>query len=350
MFKVKTIVLSICGAFAIGGCASFDQIIGHAEKTSARAQADMSAAELYQAGREYQAQVQYDRAIESYLKAIERDHAMADAHNALGVAYAEQGRYDEAIAEIKAAIELKPGEAYMHNNLGYAYLLSGADREALNPLEIALQLEPGNKRAAFNLRLAHERLGDLPQSDKVPPHVDSGSPQTPAADRTPVAQVSDPRLVAVGPGIYELKLATRNGPEIATLRQAAFEESSLAQQQSQPVRRFRLEVSNGNGTPGLARQVARVLSHSGVHANRITNHATFRQVVTQIQYRPGYLAEASSLRNIVPGEIKAVPSTVLRSDIQVRVLLGKDASRIAKAAPRFYAEIPAAHTTPVASR
>ena len=49
----------------------------------------------------------------------------------------------------------------------------------------------------------------------------------------------------------------------------------------------------------MARQVARLLDRNGIHANRITNHATFRQTTTQIQYRQGYLTEAIALRDVL---------------------------------------------------
>jgi tetratricopeptide (TPR) repeat protein len=349
MFKAKSIVISICSAFAIAGCASLEQFKNQTVQTLGlphSRQAEKSADELYGAGREYQAQVQYDRAIEAYLQALDRDHTMADAHNALGVVYAMVGRYDDAVVELKAAIELKPGRAYLHSNLGYALMLKGANWEALSPLEIALQLDPDNEKAAFNLRLAHERLGDLPRPVKISANSESKPLQAPPAETKAV----DPRLVAVGPGIYELSLPARAEDDVVPLRAAAVAEGTLSEQPVRTARRFRLEVSNGNGTPGLARQVARMLDRGGVHANRVTNHATFREATTQIQYRPGYLSEATVLRDMFPARVTAVSDSSLRKDIQVRILLGKDAASVAKAAHQSYALAPAEQATPVASK
>src|SRR5690242_14998195 len=120
MFKMKTIVLSVCTAFAVGGCASVEQFsntAAHALERPKAERSDMTADQLYRLGKGYQAQVQYDQAISAYVDALERDHYLADAHNALGVVYAQQGRYEDAVSEFKAAIELKPGEAYLHSNL-----------------------------------------------------------------------------------------------------------------------------------------------------------------------------------------------------------------------------------------
>lgn len=342
-FKVKPIVLSVCTAVAISGCASLQQLsdkAAHVFGQRTPGQTELSADDWYRRGREYQAQQDYDAAVAAYLEALQRDHALGDAHNALGVTYAQQGRYDEAIAELKQAIELKPGYAYIHNNLGYTLLLQGANREAVSALEIAVQLDPDNEKAAFNLRIAHERLGDLQQPSKAAGSAAPKPADSLAARKVMTGRASDPRLMEIGPSIYELKLPMRAEPEIAALPPAVAEESVLPPQQTSPAPRFRLEVSNGNGMPGLAKKVARMLDRSGMHANRITNHATFREATTQIQYRPGYLAEASALHDVFPAQMRVVSGSSLRGDIQVRVLLGKDASRVAKASHQSYAFAP----------
>src|SRR5215467_5755698 len=171
MFKIRTMVLSVWSAFTIAGCASLDQSLNKNAPTSARQQSEpreLSSEQLYQMGRKYQTEGRDEEAVAAYISAIKRDHALADAHNSLGVLYAQEGRYDQAIAEFKTAIELKPGVAYLHNNLGYVLLLRGSNQEALSPLEIARHLEPGNEKVLFNLCLAHNRLGDLaPESSRT---------------------------------------------------------------------------------------------------------------------------------------------------------------------------------------
>ena len=329
MFKMRTIVLSVWGAFAIAGCASLNQLSNkHSQPVPANSaqQAARSPDDLYRLGRYHQGEVHYDRAIEAYQQALIVDHRLADAHNGLGVVYAEQGRYDEAINEFKAAIELSPGVAYLHNNLGYALLLLGSNQEALSPLEIAQRLEPANEKVLFNLRLAHERLGGL-QRDKAraTPVV---MPPLPVNIGTSMAQSesSKVQVVLVAPSVYELKVPEQTQPQVASVKDAAIEKEPLGQSQpaKKTLRSFKLEVSNGNGSKGLARRVARLLDQKGVRTGRITNHTTFLQASTEIQYRKGFLTEASSLCEFLPTGTKAVPSSSLRNDIQVRVLLGKD--------------------------
>jgi len=347
MFKANTIALSICTAFALAGCASLGELpdkLSQSLRPTENRQADMSARQLYQLAKEHQAQQRYALAITAYLEALKRDPLLADAHNGLGIIYSEQGRYEEAVNAFKAAIDLKPQAGYLYSNLGYALLLEDLNQEALSPLETAVALEPDNEKAAFNLQFARVRLG---MALLMPPEKSTEKPQP--SNLAETAEPRDPntgslRLVAVAPNMYELKARE----EITPLQPPAAEQPLLKSEPVRQVRPFRVEVSNGNGTKGMARQVAGILDHNGIHATRITNHGTFRQTTTQIQYRQGYQAEAVALRGVFPAQIHAVPGSALREDIQVRVLLGKDATNIARLSRETYALADTAHASPVA--
>jgi Tfp pilus assembly protein PilF len=337
MFKIRTMVISVWSAFAIAGCASLEQPFNKTVQASARPQGkhgELSSEQLYQMGRQYQSEGRNEEAVATYVNAIKRDHSMAEAHNALGVLYAEEGRYDDAISEFKTAIELKPGVAYLHNNLGYALLLRGSNQEALNPLEIARRLEPADEKVLFNLCLAHERLGDLaPQSSRTANAAGTTliKPATEPNKSRMQTETNSGQLTAVAPGVYEIKLPARIQPEFAAVSISVVKEKASPPPPSQLAeksRPFKVEISNGNGTPGLARRIARMLDQNGVHPARVTNHVNFRQANTKIEYRKGYLPEASRLRQIFAAEVIPESSSSLRSDIHVRILLGKDLSRV----------------------
>jgi Flp pilus assembly protein TadD len=351
MFKIRTIVLSVWSAFAIAGCASLNQLSDKASQpspVSSPRQATGGPDDLYRLGRYYQGEVRYDRAIEAYQQALTADHGLADAHNGLGVVYAKQGKYEEASSEFKAAIELSPQIAYLHNNLGYALLLRGSDQEALSPLETAQRLEPSNEKVLFNLRLAHARLDALQGEARPTP---AAMPPVPVNTVTSMTQseTSTVKVVIVAPSVYELKVPAQAQPQVASVRDGAIEEERLQPSQSakQTLRSFKLEVSNGNGSKGSARRVARLLDQKGVRTGRITNHTTFHQASTEIQYRKGFLTEASSLREFLPTGTRTIPSSSLRNDIQVRVLLGKDAKSETASLDLTARPIVTAHATPM---
>jgi Tfp pilus assembly protein PilF len=90
----------------------------------------------------------------------------------------------------------------------------------------------------------------------------------------------------------------------------------------------KLEVSNGNGTAGMARKVANFLQQNGYEKARLTNRKPFTVQTTQIHYRHGHEAEAEYLRASFPNQLPIsaaiVQNNSLRDDINLRVILGKD--------------------------
>ena len=86
----------------------------------------------------------------------------------------------------------------------------------------------------------------------------------------------------------------------------------------------KLEVSNGNGTAGMAASVGRWLAALGLPASRLTDQRPYTQVQTLVQFRNGHEEAAMRVARSLPGGGKAllVPTQGLRAD--VRVVLGRD--------------------------
>ncbi|MEK9721102.1 MAG: tetratricopeptide repeat protein, partial [Quisquiliibacterium sp.] len=95
----------------------------------------------YAVGRIDLAEGRVDDAILRFRAALRLDPKLADARNALGVAYGQQGRLREAIAEFQAALRLDPKAAHVLNNLGYALLKAGEPLRAQLVLERAIDLD-----------------------------------------------------------------------------------------------------------------------------------------------------------------------------------------------------------------
>lgn len=90
-----------------------------------------------------------------------------------------------------------------------------------------------------------------------------------------------------------------------------------------------LEISNGNGVPGMATRVGRWLATRGVPTARVSNQPTFSQPQTVVQYRNGHEAAAMRIARELPAGARtaAHAQADLRSD--VRVVLGRDWIRTA---------------------
>jgi hypothetical protein len=86
---------------------------------------------------------------------------------------------------------------------------------------------------------------------------------------------------------------------------------------------YRIEISNGNGVTGMARSVGDQLKRAGFNVVRLTNQLPFRQPITEIQYRDGRISDAGLLSAAME-QTPIVPSKALRSDIHVRVVLGRN--------------------------
>jgi Flp pilus assembly protein TadD len=85
-----------------------------------------------------------------------------------------------------------------------------------------------------------------------------------------------------------------------------------------------LEISNGNGVPGMAARVGRWMASQGLPATRLSNQLPFAQQHTVVQYRSGQEALAQRVARSLPAAASAqtAPTAGLRSD--VRVVLGRD--------------------------
>jgi tetratricopeptide (TPR) repeat protein len=332
--KMRLIAASVQAVLCLVACQSLPSG-GYALKTAPAEPVRHSVSPpdaLYAIGRYHQGQVRYDKAIEAYTRLLADDPTHAEARNALGIILANQGKQDAAIAEFVKAVEYAPGSASIRNNLGYAYLLQGRINEAVTAFEIAAQLDPAYQRARDNLWLA------LAQGEKEQNLTLAGQPGMEKHETVmpPVTKVVPPKpqmqLVAVSENVFTLQ--PQSSPPVNSshiieppLQRPAPQLAQLAQLPEVGIlseKKARLEVSNGNGVTGLAKKTSNHLGNAGYHKIRMTNELPYRQAVSEIQYRPGYETQAHHLQTALQPGVLMVASTTLRSDVQVRLVLGKD--------------------------
>ena len=243
-----------------------------------------SAKIMYLLGRYYQGKINYEKAIAAYEKALEKNPDYIEVHNGLGVIHTVQGNHELALQHFQKAIELSPTATFLHNNLGYAYLLQGQETKAAESLKRALQLDPGNKWARTNLTATLKRGLE---------------------DKSPLQTVAKPKIPA-----SSSRIAGENQVELASDN-----------------KNTNLEISNGNGVTGMAKQVSDYFRQAGYSGARLTNHQTFQQKQTEIYYRSGFHKQAEHIIQLLPAQVKAIESEDLRGDIHVKILLGRDFSK-----------------------
>ena len=344
---------------------------------------------MYALGRYYQGQMRDDKAMDAYRSLVEAYPDHAEGRNALGMMLAAQGKYDAAIAEFEKAAAEAPESARIRNNLGYAYLLRGSFAQAVAVLETAARLDPLNPRVRENLQTALASSGmespaspanpvatgeavavgttadvatvnagavpavaeanaapvaveaksspALVEAKAVPPMVEAkpvppmteakAAPAAVEAKAAPVAVVSSMRLIPVAANMYLLSAAAQAPATTAAPAKVAPPAPEAAARVDAGIagKRVRIEVSNGNGITGMARNTSLQLQGAGYAKARLTNELPYQLAATEIQYRPGFEPQAQELQSVLRPGVRVVASTRLRFDVQVRLALGRDA-------------------------
>ncbi|MCZ6609876.1 MAG: tetratricopeptide repeat protein [Alphaproteobacteria bacterium] len=84
----------------------------------------------------------------------------------------------------------------------------------------------------------------------------------------------------------------------------------------------RLEISNGAGRLHMAARMRRYLVGHGMSNSRLTNAKSFNNQVSVLYFKPGHMANAKSLRGVLPVPPDLRRNAVLGSDL--RLVLGGD--------------------------
>jgi tetratricopeptide (TPR) repeat protein len=107
---------------------------------------------------------QYEKAIDTFKKAIEIDPAMTEAFNNLGLTYTEINEEEKATEAFKTAIRLSPELAAAYNNLGFVFYRLGSYEEAIEMYNEAIGRSRDSSSAYTNLGNAYYRLDRIEEA------------------------------------------------------------------------------------------------------------------------------------------------------------------------------------------
>ncbi len=103
---------------------------------------------LIELGNAYFDSAQFDKAVETYAKALAINPKNADVRTDMGIMYRRKGNFDRAIEEFKKAAEDDPKHVNSRYNLGIVYLHDKGDLQAaVKAWEDYLKVEPSGPRA-----------------------------------------------------------------------------------------------------------------------------------------------------------------------------------------------------------
>jgi Flp pilus assembly protein TadD len=308
-----TLRYCVASAFLLQACtmSSAPPELAARSAAQARPSTNETAEAYFQLGRTHQAHGNLELALSGYTYAIARDARHMEARNAAAAIHAQQGRLEQARAMMLAVIADDPSASQAHNNLGYIDYLRGAHAGAAQAIRRALALDPRNHRAQNNLRLVDAALAAA----------------TPARDAAPVPERAPQlELIQVVPNVYELKMMPKAAAPVL-LDEPLLAAAPLPVLATAARTRSRVEVANGDGTPGLARRVGALLGQRGYPVARLSNELPYGQRSTRIEFRPGYAQQAEALRALIDGAVLLAPVPSLAADADLRVVLGRDTQR-----------------------
>ncbi len=119
---------------------------------------DMTARELYDAGREALDKQDMPLARDLFEKASRKDPQHKEAWKNLGYAYERLGQFEAAQDAYEKQIEINPRDDYAHNQLGEVLLLRGRTDEAIDAFKRQIEINPSHSDAHGNLADAYLRL------------------------------------------------------------------------------------------------------------------------------------------------------------------------------------------------
>lgn len=263
----------------------------------------------YRLGLHYQQSGEYEKAIGEFTKALGNDSSSCKAYNGIAMSYDALRRCEPAHAAYAQALQCAPDQAYVYNNYACSSLLCGDYGKGVELLQKAEQLAKNDTRIKNNLRIAQNIVFHESKSDyfglgqmTIPP---LPKKELPVAMSKVQIEVEAETVGQITP------LAPSSAPPPPT---SPVHPASVA-----------IEVSNGNGTTGMAVRSADFLRGHGFKVQNITNAMHFRFQESVIFYREEYLQVAKELAAIIPGvqNLEQV-ETMAKSSVGVRVLLGRD--------------------------
>jgi len=125
------------------------------------------AEKLRNSGIDFAVELENDRAIAEFTKAIELDPNYADAYGRRGAAYSNKKDDDRAIADFTKAIELNPKFDLAYLNRGSSYVIKKEYELAIRDFTKAIEIGTNSEMAYIVRADAYEKIGrkDLADAD-----------------------------------------------------------------------------------------------------------------------------------------------------------------------------------------
>ena len=337
--KTRTgISLSLCGPLLFG-CSIFPSMSSLFDSTpQSQLRLVKSAQSEYERGRQLHRAGQYVEAKQAYISALSLDQTHAEAKNGMAALMGMSGDLDNAIVLLEQLAKDHP-VPHVYSNLAYALQLRGRELEARNALQQALSIDPSHEGNRSRLQALDKKLNAANETEPII-----------EIDATAVSDSSDNKIEVTGPSTYALRYPISTSPSLSAQSDRASESKSKVSAMSssdaqldtpaKPIHGAALSVElvNGNGVNGLAKQVGSSLPVDRWRVVRTANYKNYSVELTRIEYLPQHADDARRFSNMLGISTRFRPNTEQRGTL--RIILGHDCKNIAQLKERLASAVP----------
>jgi hypothetical protein len=340
------ITLSLCGPLLLG-CSTFPSISSLFD-SSPKPQLRLvkSAQSDYEHGRQLHRAGQYSEAKRAYMSALSLDPTHAEAKNGMAALLGMSGDLDNAIVLLEQLAKDHPAP-HVYSNLAYALQLRGRNAEARDALQQALNIDPYHEGNRSRLQVLENKLNALSETEPVG-----------KTALSPVTVSLENLIEATGPSTYALRypisasasasasVASPVSSQIAKRLDGNSESitASLPDAQIRIPTKFidgsvlTIELVNGNGVNGLAKQIGASLPVDYWRVVRTANYKHYSVGVTRIEYLPHHADDARRFSSMLGVSTRFRPNAEQRGAL--RIVLGHDCKNIEQLKERLVSALP----------
>ena len=332
------ISLSLCGPLLFG-CSVFPSMSSLFDSTpQSQPRLVKSAQGEYERGRQFHRAGQYVEAKQAYISALSLDPTHAEAKNGMAALMGISGDLDNAIVLLEQLAKDHPAP-HVYSNLAYALQLRGRNREARDALQQALSIDPSHEGNRSRLQALDQKLNVPSETEPVV-----------KTDSLPVTVSFDNSIEVTGPSTYALRYPISASPSLSSQSAKVSESKSEVSVASSSEAQLNVsdklingavlsvELVNGNGVNGLARQVGSSLPVDRWRVVRTANYKNYSVELTRIEYLPHHADDARRFSSLLGIRTSFRSNTEQRGTL--RIILGHDCKNIAQLKERLALALP----------
>ena len=166
LLRIAVILFSSLAVLVTAGCDSASKELNELQQAVWRSPEDPQA--YIRLGNAYARQKQYDKAVDSYEKALALNpRSGMTVYPALGAAYFNRKQYEQALGYFRKSLEFSPDDSLRHYDIGNVYLQLDKYDLAIEAYLEAIANSTAFEEAYYNLAICYIRTGQRAKAREI---------------------------------------------------------------------------------------------------------------------------------------------------------------------------------------